>query len=1247
MQRGVAPAVGGCQSNEVLFKNVPIGQRILLGFSIPLIAIAIIGASTLRNLSDVQNDATWVSHTLEVLNELKSFVGSASALESAGWDYAVSGNPDLKETIARERVTTERFLQQLRKLTADNGPQTQRVDREIALFEQHRSLIWDVLRIRDTEQDPARGTARSIELLQQGQKISRAMRDLADEMSRVETTLLETRRVASARAVDGTRGSVVWGSLASLVMVMAGGYALSRSITQPLETLRRGAVRIGEGDYAHRVTVGRNDEVGHLASVFNAMAEQVEKRQAAIAEQEWLKTAVADFSTYSNQQRDPAKVCETLLREFTKLLQAQASVVYRVPPEGTGNQLVLVASYAAHNPPSFVSTDSGLTGQVMKDRRRILLTDTAPDFLRVTSALGETKPVTVLVEPVLFENRVKAVIELAALKPFTPVQLELARQLAASLGIVLQTIESVTRTEELLEESQALAKKLEEQQRVLANTNAELEEQADHLRRSEQLLQDQQVELAQTNEELEQSNEELQQSNEEMEEKSNLLAQQKRELEKTNRDIERTRDELQEQSRQLALTSKYKSDFLATMSHELRTPLNSLLILARLLAENRDQNLTAKQIQFAQTIASSGADLLELINQILDLARIESGKVEIQVEQVDVAELAQAMEQQFRALAESKKLGFEVHCDPSLPKTISTDGRHLGQVIRNLLANAFKFTSDGSVQLDIRPVKEGWKKRSPSLDRAAEVIAITVTDTGIGIAREKQDIIFESFQQADAGTSRRYGGTGLGLSISREIANMLGGVLQLDSELGKGSSFTLFLPAVLDTAALASKAEQTTPPAPTAKTASESPEVRGASSVPADADPVLDLDDSSPVKDDRFEIGDGDRSLLIIEDDERFANILMDFAHERRFKVLVAATARSAFALALRFRPAAITLDLRLVDEDGWVILDRLKHDQRTRHIPVHVISAAASRDRGLRLGAVSYLQKPVSKESIQKLLQETIDFIERPVRNLLVVEDDPVQRDSIRELIGNGDVKITAVGDAASAMKELASKRYDCIVMDLILPDQPGAELIREINRTFGLQAPPVIVFTGKDLSQAEETELRSLSESIIVKDARSPERLLDETALFLHRMEARLPETKRRMLEQVRRQDALLTGRRVLIVDDDARNIFALTAALEVYGMIVKFAESGRAAINTLDAEPDFDVVLMDVMMPEMNGLEAIQILRKDPRFTRLPIISLTAKAMKGDRERCIEAGASDYVTKPVDTDKLVSLLRVWLYR
>ncbi len=1211
----------------MLPKNFLIGQRISLGFSVSIVALLAIGFFSLRNLEEMQRESAWVTHTIEVMGELRQLNDSLSRLESAGRGYLLTGEASLKTEVSAQRTAAEESLRKLRALTDDNTVQQPRLQLYDTLFKQRVDMAQNLVDIRDA--NPTGVDQRVAALVLSGQKVSEQLRSVAAELSSEESRLLETRQQGSARATTMTRNTVIFGSVSALLIVIISGLILARSITRPVAKLSAGATRIGEGDYAHRVTVESQDEIGHLATVFNRMAGQVEQRQAELADQDWLKSGLARFAALSQKERNPATLGSAMLGELASLIHAQHSTLYRVAHQGDSTVLELCASYAADHPPARVARGEGLVGQCLVENRRLLLTPAPAGYLRIGSSLGKAAPATVVVEPVRFENEVKAVIEFASLQPFTARELELVDRLSSTLGIVFQNLESIALTEDLLRQSRALTSQLEEQQKALALKNAELEAQTDRLRKSELTLQEQQVELQQSNEEMEQTNEELQQSNEEMEEKTNLLANQKRELENSNRVIELARAELQEKARQLSLSSTYKSNFLATMSHELRTPLNSLLILARLLAENRDENLTAKQVQFAKTIESSGADLLGMINQILDLAKIESGTVELQLSDVPPSELQRSLEQQFRHVAETKKLGFEITLAPGLPELIHTDLSRLNQVLKNLLANAFKFTESGAVKVVIRPATSGWSRSVGSLNNAGPVVAIAVSDTGIGIPKDKQEIIFESFQQVDAGTSRRFGGTGLGLSISREIATLLGGVLQLESDTGKGSTFTLYLPV---------KTKVQAAPAPVVEAPKRASD---------ELAPELVEFAETPIDDDRDNLVAGDRIILIIEDDLAFAGILVDFVREKKFKALVAQSARRGLALAQRHLPVAITLDLHIAGEDGWLVLDRLKHDHRTRHIPVHVISVDTGRARGLRQGAVSYLQKPVSKEAIAGLLQQTMEFIDRPVKNLLVVEDDAVQRESIRELIGNNDVHTTTVGNAAAALEAMTKEHFDCIVMDLMLPDKPGAELIREINRRYGVQAPPVIVYTGKELTPKEETELRSLSESIIVKDARSPERLLDETALFLHRVQAKLPEAKRRMLEQVRRQDAVLTGRRALIVDDDVRNIFALTAALEGYGMAVRFAESGKAAIDALNADPACDVVLMDVMMPEMDGNEATRRLRQDSRFAKLPIIAVTAKAMKGDRERSIESGASDYITKPVDTEKLISLLRVWLYR
>jgi hypothetical protein len=666
------------------------------------------------------------------------------------------------------------------------------------------------------------------------------------------------------------------------------------------------------------------------------------------------------------------------------------------------------------------------------------------------------------------------------------------------------------------------------------------------------------------------------------------------------------------------------------MSHELRTPLNSMLILGKLLAEG-EENLTDKQREFARTIYSSGSDLLELINEILDLSKIESGMMEVEVGRVVYSDLAQYVERTFRQVAHDKGLDFSIHVDSALAHGIYTDQRRLQQVLKNLLSNAFKFTARGSVSIKIAQAKSGWNLENKILTNSEAVVAFSVKDTGIGIATEKRNIIFEPFQQADGTITRRYGGTGLGLSISREIAALLGGEIQLESVVGEGSTFTLYLPV--------SYTPETKKRRPHG---SAKGEPMFAVSKETETEPFVM---ENVVDDDRGNIQAGDKTLLIIEDDLSFAKIMMEMARERGFKVIAAMRGDAGLALARQYTPSAITLDIELPGMDGWSVLDRLKHTKSTRHIPVHIISVTEEKQRGLKMGAMAFDNKPATPEQLRDALGKIENFVQRGVKSLLVVEDDRIAQQSIIELIGEGDVETIAVGTAEDAMSQLRNKHYDCVVLDLGLPDMNGFDLMERIKSEIG--NVPIIIYTGKDLSPKEETELRRLAETIIVKDVRSLERLLDETALFLHRVEENLPEPKRQMLEQLRKKDPVLEGKKVLIIDDDMRNIFALTSLLERYDIQVLYAENGKDGIEMLKSIAGIDVALVDIMMPEMDGYEAMRQIREMQEFRQTPLIALTAKAMKGDREKCIDAGASDYITKPADSEQLLSLLRVWLFK
>jgi CheY-like chemotaxis protein/signal transduction histidine kinase len=794
---------------------------------------------------------------------------------------------------------------------------------------------------------------------------------------------------------------------------------------------------------------------------------------------------------------------------------------------------------------------------------------------------------------VLFENQVKAVIELASLSEFTALQMMFLEQLTTNIGIVLNSIEATMQTEGLLKQSQQLAGELQAQQR------------------------------------------ELQQTNEQLEQKAQQLAERNVEVERKNQEIEQARRALEEKATELALTSKYKSEFLANMSHELRTPLNSILILGQQLGDNPDGNLTPKQVEFSRTIHGAGTDLLNLISDILDLSKIESGTVTVDAEEIAFANLVDMVARPFRHEAETRQLSFEVNLDPSLGRSINTDSKRLQQVLKNLLSNAFKFTAQGGVRLKISAVQGGWTAGHPVLSQAPAVIAFEVTDTGIGIPLEKQKIIFEAFQQADASTSRKYGGTGLGLAISRELSNLLGGEIHLRSSPEVGSTFTLFLPI---TYVGPSSAYRSPPPPVASAAALHAPGIH-VSGLPER--PV------EQIADDRLTIEPGDSILLIVEDDPHYARVMVDLAREKGFKALVAIRGADALDLAKQYQPTAVSLDVFLPDMLGWTVLSQLKQNPLTRHIPVQIITLDEDRQHGLARGAFSFVTKPTSMEGVSAALSRIKEYAKPRRKRLLVVEDDKAEQMSIEELLGSNDIEIVTTGRGSEALELLRRDPCDCVVLDLRLPDMTGFEVLEELRADTSLSDVPVIVFTGRELSAEEDARLHTMARSIVVKGVESPERLLDETALFLHRIISDLPPEKQRMLERLNSSDEDLVGRTVLLVDDDARNKFALSSVLERRGMHVLTATTGSEAIALVESTPDLAIVLMDIMMPEMDGYQTMQVIRGKPGFRRLPIVALTAKAMKGDREKCLEAGASDYLAKPVNTEQLLSALRMWLHR
>jgi signal transduction histidine kinase/DNA-binding response OmpR family regulator len=928
------------------------------------------------------------------------------------------------------------------------------------------------------------------------------------------------------------------------------------------------------------------------------------RNRVAVRAQGWLQSGHVQLGGHMGGELELADLGGEVIAFLAKYLGAEAGVIYA----RDGNSFARIGTYAVPRDaavPLEFATGDGLLGQVVTDNQ-IKVIDHVPDgYLYFGSSLGRGKPAALLLAPARDDSTVNGVIELGFAGPPPASHVEMVERVAGAIGIAIRSAQYRARLRELLEETRKQAEELRSHTEELSTANEELEEQSRSLQTSQKRLELQQAELEQTNTQLE--------------EQTQLLEAQRD-------DLAKTQGALREQARALETASRYKSEFVANMSHELRTPLNALLIMARLLADNRGGNLSHEQVSFANTIESSGNDLLALINDILDISKIEAGKLDLQPEDVLTAALIEKLDASFGAMARQKKLRFSAEVDPQVAG-LFTDPQRLEQVLKNFLSNAIKFTDAGEVSLKVRAAANGR-------------VAFSVADTGIGIAGDQQQVIFEAFRQADGTINRKYGGTGLGLSISQELASLLGGHIEIESEKGKGSVFTLILPRQFE-----ASPRQTAPRPLPPRTIPSSGAKEPAEVLPISR-PVRGLDD------DRDNIAGTDRTILVVEDDAAFARILIDLSHELGFKCVVASSADDGVLAARQYLPQAVILDIGLPDHSGMSVLDRLKRDIRTRHIPVHVASVDDYSQTAMAYGAVSYMLKPVKREQLVAALEQLETRFSQHMRRVLIVEDDPAQLEGLRHLLASKDVETMGSATAADCLARLKAETFDCMVLDMTLPDASGFDVLEQLNSDHSFSFPPVIVYTARELSDDEEMRLRRYSKSIIIKGAKSPERLIDEVTLFLHQVVSELPEPQQRMLATSLNRDALLEGRRVLVVEDDIRNVFAVTSIFEPHGAIVQIARNGREALDALDlaatgAAPPVDLVLMDVMMPEMDGLTATREIRSRDVWKSLPIIMLTAKAMADDQEQCLAAGANDYLAKPLDVDKLLSLSRVWMPR
>jgi signal transduction histidine kinase/CheY-like chemotaxis protein/CHASE3 domain sensor protein len=959
--------------------------------------------------------------------------------------------------------------------------------------------------------------------------------------------------------------------------------------------------RLAATDEAFRVAVWSVLLTGFLGVFLVGTIYFLAARAANARQRErWLLSAQSGLSAAMLGDKQLSDIGEGVVKFLAELMRAQAGALF-----ARDNSLFRrVATYGApsvEGVPETLSIEDGLVGRAVKDGRSFVLESVPPGYLSIGSSLGRGLPEHLLIAPFRSNGEVNAVIELGFFQPVGPADAELLERVAETVGVAIRSANYRSNLQNLLEETQRQSEELQAQSEELRVSNEELEEQGRAMKESQARLEVQQQHLEETNAQLEMQRD----------------------------DITRTSGELRLKARELEQASRYKSDFLANMSHELRTPLNSSLILAKLLADNPDGNLSDEQVKFAETIRSSGNDLLCLINDILDLSKIEAGHMEIRPEEVLLSEIAANVRRTFEPLASEKRLRLTTSVGADCPASIVSDRQRLEQVLKNLVSNAVKFTEQGEVELTVEKAFDGR-------------LAFAIRDTGIGIAEEQREVVFEAFRQADGTTNRKYGGTGLGLSISRELTRLLGGHIGLESEIGKGSTFTVTLPETFEPDAVRPRTERT---GGDATASAARPRVSAAAARAVEPHPRRMIDDRERLIGSR-------RVILVVEDDEPFARILYDLAHELDFQCLVATTAEEAVGISLQYRPGAVVLDIGLPDHSGLTVLDRLKHDARTRHIPVHVVSAGDYAESALSLGAVGYMLKPVKREELMAALRGIETHLARKVRRVLVVEDDPVQQESMRKLLGSQEVEAVGVGTVNGCLERLRTETFDCMVLDLSLPDATGYSLLETLSREDAYAFPPVIVYTGRDLSVEEEQRLRRYSKSIIIKGAKSPERLLDEVTLFLHQVVADLPPAQQRMLEKARSRDAALEGRRILVVEDDVRNVFALSSIFEPRGAKVEIARNGREALEFLErsgTEPSrkIDLVLMDVMMPEMDGIAATREIRKRHEWKKLPVIMLTAKAMKDDQQKCLDAGANDYMAKPLDVEKLLSLVRVWMTR
>jgi len=1133
---------------------------------------------------------------LEIELTINSFLNEARG-------YLLYNTSEYKKNTEEDSADMTRWLKKLSQLNL-NKP-------ELLWFNQLQAYANEMLILSN---NIIQAASKEANLFNQDEKLST---ELDSPFSQLETAALNESKLVELKI---SRLNYLITGILSIIIVLSFilSWFFAHYLVRPIKYLLASiaSIRKGENIEVKRLSA---DEVGDLSESFGNLVSENKKHLDEINAQSWLKGHIAEILKVAQAQATLEQMCNVVIAKVAEAIDAGCAAFYIFQENDNTKSLVLLGSYAykkRKNVSNQFKLGEGLVGQAALECKIILLTDVPDDYIHITSGLGDKRPTYIIVLPLTVENKTLGVIEIASFHEITDTQQQFLEQLSSNLGLVIEAIQNRQQTESALVQVQQQSEELQTQQEELRASNEELTEKSRSLQESET--------------ELKTQSEELQASNEELEEKTERLAKQNFSIEKQNKDIEKARADLEQRAKDLALASKYKSEFLANMSHELRTPLNSLLILSKNLQENKDGNLTSQQIESARVIHSGGKELLTLINDILDLSKVEAGHLQLEIRQANIKQICDGLKAQFEPIAKDKKIDFHIEINSDVPDEIMTDEQRVLQIIKNLLSNSFKFTHQGSVTLKVSKPSANvqFRKTSLSVDNA---LAWSVIDTGIGIPKDKQEAIFEAFQQADGSTSRTYGGTGLGLAISRALAEILGGEVDIESEEHKGSTFILYLPLIYADKKNNIKKEATH--------TTEKPKV-----LPTLNDDRKAEDIAPFIPDDRKMLPSQLKSLLIIEDDITFAKIVMEKAKEKKYLCVVAGDGRSGLILAQTYQPSAIVLDLGLPDVDGMQILSQLKFDLKTRHIPVHIISARDETPDVRQKGAIGYFLKSSGSEGLSLVFDKIATVTENDIRRVLVVEDNLLSQKAIVTLINNPHIKIECASTAKSAKEHIINNPYDCIILDLNLPDQSGYDLLKSLKQE-KINLPPIIVYTGRELTEDEHDALQQYATSIIIKGVNSPERLLDEISLFLHSVESSLPDEQKKIIKHLHNPDRILANKRILLVDDDMRNVFALSNILEERGLDVVIASNGKLALEKLSAEKDISLVLMDIMMPVMDGYEAMNKIRENPQYKHLPIIALTAKAMTDDKEKCLKSGANDYITKPVDVDQLISMMKVWL--